>query len=465
NVQAQYLAIYGQRLFISLKLEGTSTLVWLKISTDNESTAPPQFTPFQRKKTVGECNTILSPRGLEVDPLGRIWVLDNGNKTCRAKLWICNLNNNDEIIKVHQFPDTVLSSNKKELSELVLDKSRDNWFAYITNFVSDHLIVFDLNKSKIWTVQFQGKKFRALALHPKKELLYLSQYDSHELYAISVDSLRDERRKDKETRIGSWSNNYCTRMQFDTAGVLYAAFLGKDFVAYAIADAVIVGSSLKQKCFFKDPVNPQEKMKSIIFALDKSGCMWMMIYKKNEYKLLKIRVGASSYLYGSQNACEEKGTCPTTENHPLKSTLANSHGRVQSHLSKISPTTTSSPKSNAEATTPTAPAPVENQNGKGIRTCNQNLLVLNTVLSCWNIFCLFSIASQILWFRKMKRRQDSIARIKKEREQMCAAPIINRESEREVTSEPVYEEIEPIYEEVEPQQSTSAPHTVADIHV
>ncbi|CAB3366796.1 Hypothetical predicted protein [Cloeon dipterum] len=82
-----------------------------------------------------------------------------------------------------------------------------------------------------------------------------------------------------------------------------------------------------------------------------------------------------------------------------------------------------------------------------------SLLVLNTVLSCWNIFCLFSIASQILWFRKIKQRQHRIAKAK-EYEHMCADTPFNRERE---TSEPIYEEVGPV-------PSTSAHNTVAQIH-
>ncbi|XP_065336553.1 uncharacterized protein LOC135937331 [Cloeon dipterum] len=255
--QPQYLAIYGQRLFISLELRtGASTLVWLPISTEHKSSPPPKLVPFQPKNSIdmGECNTISSPRGLEVDPLGRIWVLDNGNKDCPAKLWICNLANSDETIKVHQFPDTVFSSNKKELGEVVLDKTQDNWFAYITNKDSKHLILFDLNMNNFWTVQFPWKKVGVLAINPKNEQLYLSQHDSQELYAIPVVDLRDGSQNKNWKRIGSWPDNSCTKMQFDSAGVLYAAFLPKSrqgFVEYAIADDVIVGSDLKQKCFFK----------------------------------------------------------------------------------------------------------------------------------------------------------------------------------------------------------------------
>ncbi|XP_065336556.1 protein yellow-like [Cloeon dipterum] len=111
NVVPSFMAVFGERLFLSLASNTgiPATLVWLP--TSGTSTAPPKLAPFPswhlHKKD--KCDTIQMAKGVETDTDGRLWVLDDGGEICPSKIWIFNLLNKDTIERVHQFPDTVVS--------------------------------------------------------------------------------------------------------------------------------------------------------------------------------------------------------------------------------------------------------------------------------------------------------------------------------------------------------------------
>ncbi|XP_065335215.1 protein yellow-like [Cloeon dipterum] len=180
NVYAAHMAVFGERLFLSLDANPgiPATLVWLP--TSDTSTAPPKLAPFQswHLHEKDNCDTIQVARGMDTDSDGRLWVLDEGNRNCPCKIWIFNLVNNDTTERVHQFPDSVVSHSydKRYLRDIVLDKTLDDYLAYIADSQIEHFIVYNRKMDKSWSVKTPGRRWLSLALSPNREarqLLYL----------------------------------------------------------------------------------------------------------------------------------------------------------------------------------------------------------------------------------------------------------------------------------------------------
>ncbi|XP_065336599.1 protein yellow-like [Cloeon dipterum] len=226
NVYPKYMAVFGQRLFLSLNMESgiPATLVWLPTSI--KSTAPPKLAPFPswHLHEKDNCENIKEAKGMETDTDGRLWVLDEGSRNCPGKIWIFNLVNNDTIERVHHFPDSVVSHSydKRWLHDIVLDKTQDDYLAYITDSRSERIVIYSRITDKSWTAitPVAGRKWISLALSPNKEArqLYLGRYDSKELYSVSVSELKNEGGSAAVKFIGEWNGNPY-RMLIDSSNV------------------------------------------------------------------------------------------------------------------------------------------------------------------------------------------------------------------------------------------------------
>ncbi|CAB3366816.1 Hypothetical predicted protein [Cloeon dipterum] len=375
TVEDWYLAVSCEKVFIALHYQSKvfyCSLAWLP--TDGTSTSP-QLYPYSscELQERNNCQKIQSARGLAVDSVDRLWVLDNGDVNCTAKLWIFNLRN-DSVDFIHEFPqDVVQNHSTRYLHDLVLDETENGSFAYISDR-DTHFLVFDLTRNKSWRVQTNNIIVGALALSPLKDRthLYVSQSLSKELFSISVSNLRAEVKNVSPLPVGNKSS-HSNRMTMDQTGLLYFN-LGKN-------QSVSVWNS--SESFHEKQVYQSKSInekKPITFSLDDNGYFWVMAVYTDEPKL---RIHKAAVGEKSPRKCESESP---------------------RHSSSIS----------NENTTPN-PLSTEGAEPKGTKknTCSDKL-GLNIVLSCWNVFCLSSIASQILWFRKMKRMQDRIAETKKE---------------------------------------------------
>ncbi|XP_065336549.1 major royal jelly protein 1-like [Cloeon dipterum] len=210
KVEPKYIALYKEKLFLSLyKHEPNiiSTLAWLDI---NATEKPPQLKPFPSPvQSASDCSAVQSARGIAVDSSGRLWALDNGETTCPPKLLIFNLTNNNKIVHAHDFPEAVVNhtSGGRWLHDLVLDESNDDC----------------LRKNQSWTVDIGNKLVGALALSPMgaRELLYIIvSHSSKNIFSMPVSDLRSGKKKMTLTLIGNMSAK-CDKMVMDEQGVLY----------------------------------------------------------------------------------------------------------------------------------------------------------------------------------------------------------------------------------------------------
>ncbi|CAB3377137.1 Hypothetical predicted protein [Cloeon dipterum] len=301
NVHLQYVAVFGERLFISLIPQPgiPATLVWLP--TSGASTAPPKLAPFpswdlHRKDN---CETIQAAKGMETDTDGRLWVLDQGSKGCQAKLWIFDLAKNDTIERVHQFADAVVSHaiGSRWLLDIVLDKTADDCLAYIVDSISEHLVVYSRKMDKSWSVEMPRGNWFSLALSRNKGQLYLARDGSEELYSVSVSELKNDGGSGSAAVkfIGKWKEEPY-RMLIDSANVLYAAFNNQNYLSqWNISEP-----------FGEQRIHEVGRLDAgwpFAFFLDTNGNLWITERNKlgggNRYKLLKAAVGSKSYQFST----------------------------------------------------------------------------------------------------------------------------------------------------------------------
>ncbi|CAB3377163.1 Hypothetical predicted protein [Cloeon dipterum] len=238
-----FMAVFGSRIFLSLNKEDGIPVTLVSLPTSNASSAFPKLTPFPswHMHTYGNCKHIEQAAGLEVDSVGRLWVLDIGSDDCNTKLWIFDLSNNDQTVLIHDFPKNVYY-----LHDLVLDETPNGYFAYSTQ-MRNRDNSSSANTTPMNCVQFPLPHF-----------------------VTDIEA-----------------------MLMDNHGTMYAAFWKINYII-----SVNMHQPDQAQSFHK-----VEKMNSewpFTFSLDWSGTFWMTFFnytgKMPTYKLLKAAVGAKSYM-------------------------------------------------------------------------------------------------------------------------------------------------------------------------
>ncbi|XP_065349541.1 major royal jelly protein 3-like [Cloeon dipterum] len=305
----QYMALFGERLFLTVESLPGIPATLVRLPTSGTSNAPPKLAPFPswNLHEKDNCNSIQSVKGVETDPDGRLWVLDDGNQKCPGKLWIFNLVNHDSIERVHQFPETVVSNsyNQRWLHDIVLDITTDDHLAYITEITFERLIVYSRKMDKSWTVKTPGRKWEPSALSANREArqLYLGKYQSNELYSVSVSELKNEGGNATAKFIGEWTARPY-RMLIDSSNVLYAAFFNQSYTS-----KWNISEPFGEQRIYE--VGSLQAAWPFTFALDTNGTLWMTerngTGSGNKYKLLKGGVGARSYLFSTSTDFSVRG--------------------------------------------------------------------------------------------------------------------------------------------------------------
>ncbi|CAB3383673.1 Hypothetical predicted protein [Cloeon dipterum] len=284
----------SEAIFLSLTKDNGIPAALVSLLTSSASSPPPKLTPFPswdiHLNEPANCNKIQRARGLQVDSVGRLWVLDAGSDSCNATLWIFNLNTNETDF-IHRF------SFHGWMHDLVLEETQNGTFAYITRWRNQHIVVFSLERNESWTVDTPEINPSSIALlSPKKETrqLYLSNYHTNELYSISVSALRNGTQTANPELVGYWTAIRTYRMLIDNHGTMYAAFLWKNYVHSWNTSQ----SFEEQRVYQGDGLN---FVWPFTFALDQNGTLWMMvvdIITRPIYRILKVCSGS----------CHEIGT-------------------------------------------------------------------------------------------------------------------------------------------------------------
>jgi len=107
----------------------------------------------------GDCNALQNVDAIEIDPLGRLWVVDSGqtapfsrpHRNCPPKILVFDLAKGNKIITSHVPPH-----NRHTLfKQIVVDLSQgaNDAFAYLSDFASGRVLTFSLKSGKSWAVQ------------------------------------------------------------------------------------------------------------------------------------------------------------------------------------------------------------------------------------------------------------------------------------------------------------------------
>ena len=172
---------------------------------------------------IGDCRAFQSVPNIEIDPKGRMWILDTGRTEtmtsqpkarCPPRLVILDLEKNGKILRSYPFPANVTLRNTSELNDIVLDHEFGG-YAYITDSDPNDpgIIVFSLDLNSSWKIRHDTMKAQTDASHFKigridferrigvygialspagteQRLVYYSPLSSYDLYSLPTSILR-----------------------------------------------------------------------------------------------------------------------------------------------------------------------------------------------------------------------------------------------------------------------------------
>lgn len=141
----------------------------------NGNTAPllDPFPNWEMQK-LGDCSAFQLVHSMEIDPKGRMWVLDTGRSTalrkenkgdCPARLVILDLEDNGKVIRTYEFPDHVARRGVTYLNDIVLDHENGG-MAFITDNGRDDpgIIVYSVKNNTSWKIRHDSMKAKTEAV-------------------------------------------------------------------------------------------------------------------------------------------------------------------------------------------------------------------------------------------------------------------------------------------------------------
>ncbi|EFN84825.1 protein yellow [Harpegnathos saltator] len=311
----------------------------------NGTTAPIlEAFPSWAMQTLGDCSAFQLVHSIEIDPKGRMWVLDTGRptttrefKACPARLVILDLEDSGKILRIYEFPDHVARRSTTYLNDIVLDHE-DGGMAYITDNSNNDpgIIVYSLKNNTSWKVRHDSMKAKSeavsfmvakthvilpvhvdgIALSPASSMdrhVYYSPLSSFHLYSIPVSALKNNATNiDHYVKELGRKNSQTDGMVMSAKSVLYFGLLADD--AISMWDMKNSSSfTIGQRVMSRDHLLTQWPDS---FAFDEDGNLWCVVnmlqnFLSNHikldtpnYRLIRTRVGVKNYQY------YENGTAP-----------------------------------------------------------------------------------------------------------------------------------------------------------
>lgn len=319
----------------------------------NGNTAPKlEAFPNWDMQEVGDCNAFQLVQSMEIDPKGRMWVLDSGKMsplsvevkiTCPPRLVILDLENNGEILRTYEFPPQVARHGTAHLNDIVLDHE-DGGMAYITDSDREDpgIIVYSLGNNTSWKVRHDSMKAKpeavrfmvsknlinmpisvdGIALSPasvEDRQVYYSPLSSFHLYSIPTSVLKsnlsnvDEHVKELGKKISQTDG-----MMMSAKGALYFGLLADDAVAmWDTKQSFTTG----QRVISRD----HERMQwPDTFAFDENGNFYCVTNSLQNiltnrvntsvpnYRIVRAKTAVKSYQYLEDGTAPEQPEIPTS---------------------------------------------------------------------------------------------------------------------------------------------------------
>ncbi|XP_011700211.1 PREDICTED: protein yellow-like [Wasmannia auropunctata] len=327
--------------------DGVPVTLGVTSAKPNGNTAP-KLEPFPNwdMQKLSDCTAFQLVHSIEIDPKGRMWILDTGRPTslreskadCSPRLVILDLEDNNKILRTYQFPEHVTRRKDAYLNDIVLDHE-DGGMAYITDTSTTDpgIIVYSLRDNNSWKVRHESMKAKSEAvgfmvakthvIHPvhvdgialspassRDRQVYYSPLSSFHLYSIPTSALKNNATNiDQYVKELGRKNSQTDGMTMSSTGVLYFGLLADD--AIAMWDTKNTPSfTVGQRIISRDHVLTQWPDS---FAFDEDGNFWCVInmlqnflnnridINEPNYRLIRSRVGVKSYQYYENSTVPE----------------------------------------------------------------------------------------------------------------------------------------------------------------
>lgn len=168
------------------------TLGVTSVKPVNGVTAPKlEAFPNWNMQKLGDCSAFQLVHSIEIDPKGRMWVLDTGRATslqesksdCPARLVILDLEDNSKILRIYEFPNHIARRGVTYLNDIVLDHENGG-MAYITDNGRDDpgIIVYSLQNNTSWKIRHNSMK-------AEREAIGFMVAKTHVINPIHVDGI------------------------------------------------------------------------------------------------------------------------------------------------------------------------------------------------------------------------------------------------------------------------------------
>ena len=327
-------------------------------STPVNSETAPKLEPYPNwdMQKIGDCKAFQFVQAVEIDPKGRMWVLDTGRSAtmtleakaaCAPRLVILDLESRGAVLRSYAFPADVASPDTAILNDIVLDHE-DGGLAYITDADEKKpgIIVFSLANGTSWKVSHesmfakadavgfiveqtrvtQARNVDGVALSPAsvqgERTLYYTPLSSFNIFAVSTRVLRDEALRANINKPGNTDIRVLGRkpsqtdgMVMSNTGVLYFGLLADD--AVSMWDSKNPSFVTGQRIISRDHHLMQWPSS---FAFDEQGRLWCVTNRlhtfldrgltvdKPNFRAIMAKVGMRNYQY------YENGTAPELPN-------------------------------------------------------------------------------------------------------------------------------------------------------
>lgn len=321
----------------------------------NRDTAPAlEAFPSWEMQKIGDCSALQFVQSMEIDPIGRMWVIDSGQMsplsverktTCRPRLLILDLEKKGEILKTYEFPQHVARAGSAYLNDIVIDHE-DGGMAYISDSDRDDpgIIVYSLQNNTSWKVRHDSMKAKSeavrfmiakmlinmplpvdgIALSPASEpdrQLYYSPLSSFHLYSMPTSVLKNNMTNiDEYVKELGRKNSQSDGMMMSSTGVLYFGLLADD--AVAMWDTKMSNSfTTGQRVISRD----HERMQwPDTFAFDDAGSFYCVTnglqnilnnrvnISAPNYRVVRSKTGLKSYQYLENGSAPEQPEIPTS---------------------------------------------------------------------------------------------------------------------------------------------------------
>ncbi|XP_014215761.1 protein yellow-like [Copidosoma floridanum] len=199
------------------------------------STKTPRLKPYpnwEMQKVGGDCSGFQAILGIEIDPMGRLWVLDSGYfSNCGPRLLILDLEDGGKVLMSYSIPSKLISCDDPRRiptsSEIVLDHE-DGGFAYIKFGRCSDIIVFSLKNRTSWKFSYFNNLLQ-LAVSPadsegNRKLYCIAGMYAPKVFEVSTRALKDKTLHsniNQEVKELGWAPSKSNEITISNKGIMF----------------------------------------------------------------------------------------------------------------------------------------------------------------------------------------------------------------------------------------------------